>query len=113
MHVVDGDLTEFVPPRVLGHEPLGVVEAVGDAVSAFRPGDQVTWEPSLPCRSCYYCHEGEDGLCERRVPILGGFAERTVVPQRALYHLPDGLADGLWCRANRCPAPSTPMTVAG
>ncbi len=95
VHVVDGDLTEFVPPRVLGHEPLGVVEAVGDAVSAFRPGDLVTWEPSLPCRSCYYCHEGEDGLCERRVPILGGFAERTVVPQRALYHLPDGLADGL------------------
>jgi L-iditol 2-dehydrogenase len=95
VHVVDGDLTEFVPPRVLGHEPLGVVEAVGDAVSTFHPGDHVTWEPSLPCRSCFYCREGEDGLCERRVPIPGGFAERTVVPQRALYHIPAGLAGGL------------------
>jgi L-iditol 2-dehydrogenase len=95
VHIVDGDITEFTPPRVLGHEPLGVVEAVGDAVAAFRPGDHVTWEPSLPCRSCFYCHEGEDGLCEQRIPIPGGFAERTVVPQRALYHVPAGLADGL------------------
>ncbi len=95
VHIVDGDLAGFVPPRVLGHEPLGVIEQVGPAVSGFRPGDHVTWEPSLPCRSCFYCREGEDGLCEQRVPIPGGFAERTVVPQRALYHVPLGLADGL------------------
>ncbi len=95
LHIVDGELTEFVPPRVLGHEPLGVVEAVGDGVTDYRPGDQVTWEPSLPCRSCFYCREGEDGLCERRVPIPGGFAERTVVPARALCRIPAGLPDGL------------------
>jgi L-iditol 2-dehydrogenase len=93
MHIIDGDLAEFVPPRVLGHEPLGVVEATGAAVTGFSPGDEVSWEPSLPCRACYYCHEGEDGLCEQRVPILGGFAERTVVPQRALYHIPSELPD--------------------
>lgn len=95
VHIVDGDLAEFVPPRVLGHEPLGVIEQAGSAVSGFRPGDRVLWEPSLPCRACFYCHEGEDGLCEQRVPIPGGFAERTVVPQRALYHVPGELADGL------------------
>jgi L-iditol 2-dehydrogenase len=95
LHIVDGDLTEFVPPRVLGHEPLGVIEAVGEGVTTFRPGDPVTWEPSLPCGSCFFCHEGEDGLCEQRIPILGSFAERTVVPQRALYHVPAELADGL------------------
>jgi len=91
LHIVDGDVPEFVPPRVLGHEPLGVIEAAGRAVTGFGPGDEVSWEPSLPCRACFYCHEGEDGLCEQRVPILGGFAERTVVPQRALYHVPPGL----------------------
>jgi L-iditol 2-dehydrogenase len=91
LHIVDGDVPEFVPPRVLGHEPLGVIEAAGRAVTGFGPGDEVAWEPSLPCRACFYCHEGEDGLCEQRVPILGGFAERTVVPQRALYHVPPGL----------------------
>jgi L-iditol 2-dehydrogenase len=93
LHIVDGGVPEFVPPRVLGHEPLGVIEAAGPAVTGFGPGDEVSWEPSLPCRACFYCHEGEDGLCERRVPILGGFAERTVVPQRALYHVPPGLPD--------------------
>jgi len=94
VHIVDGDLTEFVPPRVLGHEPLGVIEAVGSAVRQFRPGDEVTWEPSLPCRSCLYCREGEDGLCVQRIPMLGGFAERTVVPQRALCSVPAGLPAG-------------------
>jgi L-iditol 2-dehydrogenase len=93
LHIVDGDVPEFVPPRVLGHEPLGVIEAAGRAVTGFGPGDEVAWEPSLPCRACFYCHEGEDGLCEQRVPMLGGFAERTVVPQRALYHVPPGLPD--------------------
>jgi threonine dehydrogenase-like Zn-dependent dehydrogenase len=93
LHIVDGGVPEFVPPRVLGHEPLGVIEAAGSAVTGFAPGDEVSWEPSLPCRACFYCHLGEDGLCEQRVPILGGFAERTVVPQRALYHVPPGLPD--------------------
>jgi L-iditol 2-dehydrogenase len=93
LHIVDGGVPEFVPPRVLGHEVLGVIEAVGRAVAGFGPGDEVAWEPSLPCRACFYCHQGEDGLCEQRVPILGGFAERTVVPQRALYHVPPGLPD--------------------
>jgi L-iditol 2-dehydrogenase len=95
VHIVDGDLPGFVPPRVLGHEPLGVIEAAGAAVRGFRPGDSVTWEPSLPCRACFYCREGEDGLCEQRVPITGAFAERTVVPERALCHIPAGLGPGL------------------
>src|ERR1700677_307711 len=93
LHIVDGGVPEFVPPRVLGHEPLGVIEAAGRAVTGFGPGDESAGERSLPCRACFYCHEGEDGLCEQRVPMLGGFAERTVVPQRALYHVPPGLPD--------------------
>lgn len=93
LHIVDGGVPGFVPPRVLGHEPLGVIEAAGSAVTSFGPGDEVSWEPSLPCRACFYCRLGEDGLCEQRVPILGGFAERTVVPQRALYYVPRGLPD--------------------
>jgi L-iditol 2-dehydrogenase len=91
LHVLDGDMAEFVPPRVLGHEPLGMIESVGEAVADFEPGDAVTWEPSLPCGSCFYCRNGEDGLCEKRVRILGAFAERTVVPARALYRLPPDL----------------------
>lgn len=94
VHIVDGDLPSFVPPRVLGHEPLGVIESVGEAVTDFQPGDPVTWEPSLPCGSCFYCREAEDGLCERRVPIVGAFAECTVVPVQALYRIPSGLPVG-------------------
>ena len=93
LHIIGGHLPEFVPPRVLGHEPLGIIEATGTAVREFQVGDEVSWEPSLPCRSCHYCREGEDGLCEQRLPIPGSFAERTVVPQRALCRIPAGLPD--------------------
>ncbi len=92
LHIVDGDLPSLVPPRVLGHEPFGVVESVGDAVADFEPGEAVTWEPSLPCGSCFACRTGEDGLCERRVQIVGAFAERTVVPARALHRIPPDLS---------------------
>lgn len=95
VHLVDGTLTAFRPPRVLGHEPLGIIEAIGDCVSGFAVGDRVTWEPSLPCGKCFYCHAGEDGLCESRVAIVGAFSERTVVPSRALQQLPDGLDDDI------------------
>jgi len=86
---VDGDVPEFVPPRVLGHEPLGTIEWAGEDVVGFAPGTRVTWEPSLPCGTCFYCRQGEDGICERRIPIVGAFSERTIVPARALHHVPD------------------------
>jgi len=97
-------------PVVLGHESAGRVVAVGDGVSDFAVGDPVvlTWAP--PCRSCWYCQQGEPYLCERAeaawnrpyasddtgAPIyaglgVGGFATETVVDAISCVRLPDGV----------------------
>ncbi len=50
-------------PHVVGSDGAGVVEQVGGAVSAWRPGDRVMINPTLSCGNCPACREGEDSLC--------------------------------------------------
>ena len=97
-------------PVVLGHEGAGTVTAVGEGVTSVRPGDAVVinWAPA--CGACHLCSIGEPWLCENSgaastetyaaladgtglYPGLGvaAFAEETVVGERALLPLPDGV----------------------
>ena len=71
-------------PRIFGHEMAGTVVAVGDGVSAFRPGDRVMAFHHIPCGECYYCRKQTFAQCEtyKKVgctagfePSGGGFAE--------------------------------------
>lgn len=84
-------------PAVLGHEPVGIVEAVGDGVAGVAVGDRVAVHHHVPCGECRRCRRGHETLCERfrssRLP-LGGFAERLLVPEDLvgeLLPIPDGL----------------------
>jgi S-(hydroxymethyl)glutathione dehydrogenase/alcohol dehydrogenase len=72
LHVVDG-LSRYSldRPIVLGHEGAGVVEAVGDQVSAVRPGDHVVACLSGFCGSCEQCLAGHPNLC------VGGIVARS------------------------------------
>jgi 2-desacetyl-2-hydroxyethyl bacteriochlorophyllide A dehydrogenase len=91
LHVLDDGFPGLEPPVVLGHEPSGTVAAVGSRVDGFAAGDVVTWEPNVVCGECFQCREGEDvNLCEHKLRVSGSFADRTVVPRRALHHLPPG-----------------------
>ena len=96
-------------PVVLGHESAGTVVSVGEGVTRTKAGDRVVlcWAP--PCGECWFCGQGEPWLCERsseaaarpyaRVdgqdvyPGLstGGFAEQTVVSERAVLPVPDAV----------------------
>ncbi len=84
-------------PAVLGHEPTGVVSAVGDGVRHVRVGERVAIHHHTPCGECRRCRRGHETLCERfRSTRLdpGGFAERVKVPADLvgeLLPLPDGL----------------------
>lgn len=49
---------------VLGHEPMGIVEEVGSAVSQIQPGDRVVVPFNVSCGGCYMCDHGLMSQCE-------------------------------------------------
>src|SRR6204780_641594 len=71
-------------PRIFGHETSGVVAAIGDGVTNYRPGDRVMVFHHIPCRQCFYCQNKTFAQCAtyKKVgctagfePSGGGFAE--------------------------------------
>ena len=97
LHILKGDVTTCAPGRVLGHEGVGVVEAVGSGVSAFRPGDRVLISCITSCGRCDYCRRGMYSHCATGGWILGNKIDGTQteyvrVPHAdtSLYPLPAG-----------------------
>ena len=77
-------------PAVLGHEPAGLVRAVGDGVSSVAVGDRVAIHHHAPCGECRRCRRGHETMCERfRATGLdpGGFSERLRVPAELVDEL--------------------------
>ena len=64
-------------PHILGSDGAGVVEAVGTAVTRWRPGDRVIINPGVSCGECAVCRSGEQPLC-RQYRILGEHLEGTI-----------------------------------
>lgn len=62
LHVIEGGLP-MPPPTILGHEPAGIVEAVGPEVRGFAPGDHVIGCISAWCGECEMCLRGRPALC--------------------------------------------------
>jgi L-iditol 2-dehydrogenase len=100
VHGMDGSTGRRIPPIVMGHEASGVIAEIGENVTEWKPGDNVTFDSTIWCGSCYFCRRGEINLCDnRRVAGVsceeyrqhGAFAEYVVVPQRILYRLPGGI----------------------
>jgi alcohol dehydrogenase len=63
LHILKGDVPEVEPGRVLGHEAVGTVEAVGSAVRSVQAGDRVLISCINGCGICSYCREGRYGQC--------------------------------------------------
>jgi 2-desacetyl-2-hydroxyethyl bacteriochlorophyllide A dehydrogenase len=84
-------------PRIMGHELLGVVEAVGGDVRRVKRGDRVALEPNYSCGRCPLCDEGNRNLCLGRVAIGidvdGGFADLVKAPERCCWPVPPTVAD--------------------
>jgi threonine dehydrogenase-like Zn-dependent dehydrogenase len=49
---------------ILGHEPMGIVEEVGSAVTNIKPGDRVVVPFNIACGNCYMCGLGLQSQCE-------------------------------------------------
>jgi 2-desacetyl-2-hydroxyethyl bacteriochlorophyllide A dehydrogenase len=102
--VVEGYLRQGPPPVVPGHEPMGVVAAVGAGVEGLTVGQRVAVDPLVVCGRCPRCLAGEPHICERwragadgcgsiGRAMPGGFAEYLLAPDRNIVPLPDGVSD--------------------
>jgi 2-desacetyl-2-hydroxyethyl bacteriochlorophyllide A dehydrogenase len=82
-------------PCTPGGEIAGKVLEVGSSVTNWKTGDAVAVQSNIFCGECEYCRRGEESQCIKNeilgVTRDGGFAEKVVVPQRALVRLPDGV----------------------
>src|SRR5215469_15935579 len=86
-------------PLYPGHEPVGVIAAVGDGVQQFAPGQRVFFHHHVPCLVCHFCQRGSFSQCltfrtTRLYP--GGLAEYVRVPapnvERDVLLLPDEIS---------------------
>jgi D-arabinose 1-dehydrogenase-like Zn-dependent alcohol dehydrogenase len=88
------------PPRIMGHEIVGVVEAVGPDSKGAKVGDKAVVYPWIGCGKCWYCQHGTENLCPtpRALGVNndGGYADHVLVPHaKYLYpygNLPEELA---------------------
>jgi threonine 3-dehydrogenase len=79
------------PPVTLGHEFCGVVEQVGEEVTAVKPGDRVSAEMHLNCGHCHQCRLGQAHICQNLriigIDIDGAFAEFVKIPATNIWKL--------------------------
>jgi len=93
-----GESDRDVPSRV-GHEPMGVVEAVGDDVVSVEPGDQVLAPFFISCGRCEFCRKGLHTSCVNRASWSGdnggaqGEYVRCPEADGTLVRVPDRHAD--------------------
>lgn len=85
------------PPLVIGHEFMGRVAAVGDAVRAARVGDRVSAEGHIADLTCLLCRTGQAHICERLkiigVDRDGSFAEYIAMPEYNVWKLDPAISD--------------------
>ena len=103
LHILQGDVPAVTDGRVLGHEAVGTVTEVGDAVTSFKVGDRVLVPAITRCGRCEYCQRNMPSHCQ----TVGGIgwifghlidgtqAESVRVPyaDTSLYLVPEEVSD--------------------
>ncbi|WP_462189103.1 MULTISPECIES: alcohol dehydrogenase catalytic domain-containing protein [unclassified Frankia] len=64
LHILQGDVATVTDGRILGHEAVGTIIEVGDAVTAFQVGDRVLVPAITKCGRCEYCQRGIPSHCQ-------------------------------------------------
>ncbi len=112
LHVIEGGLP-MPPPCILGHEPAGVVEAIGAGVTDVAVGDHVIGCITSWCGVCKFCTGGKPYLCPTQFAgraldnpkpriskggeaisqfaNLSSFAEKMLCPERSLVKIRDDM----------------------
>lgn len=89
MHAYHGHDARRVPPLILGHEAVGVVQ------NGSRKGKRVVLNPLITCGHCNHCQGGRSNLCAERELIgmrrAGAFADYINIPERNLLDIPQDM----------------------
>ena len=102
LHIKHGSVPRAVPGITVGHEMVGIVEAVGADVQGIKPGDRVTVNVETFCGECFFCQHGYVNNCTSPhggwalgCRIDGGQTEYVRVPlaTQGLNRIPDGVTD--------------------
>lgn len=102
LHIKHGSVPRALPGITVGHEMVGVVEAVGPAVAAVKPGDRVAVNVETYCGHCFFCRRGYVNNCTHPqggwalgCRIDGGQAEWVRVPlaNQGLTKIPAPVSD--------------------
>jgi alcohol dehydrogenase (NADP+) len=105
LHTVRGEWGAIAYPQIPGHEIIGRVVSVGDAVTAFAPGDVVGVGCLVDsCQTCGSCADGLEQYCEVGFtgtyggveketgrPTQGGYSDAIVVDERFVLRVPPEL----------------------
>lgn len=100
LHILHGAVPQAETGITVGHEMVGIVEAVGSEVSKVRPGDRVAVNVETFCGECFYCKRGFVNNCtsggwKLGCRIDGGQAEYVQVPfaDNGLTLIPENVSD--------------------
>src|SRR5450755_3948443 len=101
LHILKGDVPAMVDGRIIGHEAVGTIDAIGGAVKNVKVGDRVLVSCVSACGACRFCREGRYGQCLGGGgwilgnEIDGTQAEYVRVPfaDNSTYPVPAGVSD--------------------
>jgi alcohol dehydrogenase len=103
LHILKGDVPAVVDGRILGHEAVGTVVAVGSAVNSLAEGDRVLVPAITSCGRCAYCKRAMPSHCQATGGIGwifghlidGTQAEYARVPfaETSVHKVPEGVTD--------------------
>jgi propanol-preferring alcohol dehydrogenase len=89
LEIQEGKIEGLPVPKIMGHEPGGMVEAVGSDVENVREGDHVAVSLYVTCGTCEFCRTNRSSICPNLVgrpgfELPGGFAEYLKMPAENL-----------------------------
>lgn len=84
LHLLDGFIPTMKAGDVLGHEPMGVVVEVGNAITNLKVGDRVVVPFTISCGSCFFCQKQLYSCCDNSNP-------NAAIAAKLMGHSPAGL----------------------
>ena len=76
------------PPRTMGHEFCGTIDALGAGVTRYQPGQRVTMATTMGCGDCFYCRQRRTNICPHLTAMGfhhdGAMATAVIIPPRGV-----------------------------